>query len=90
MTCSLSGCESKWRNPVYEAEEKCQQEALAEGKIKKNKIESVTADINDMSKKKLTEQAANLVRIHLEKIQLVHDKEKQKIAYAVKSEAGKW
>ena len=74
MTCYLSGCKSKWRNRVYEAEEKCQQEALAEGKIDKNKIESVTADIIDMSEKKITEQAAKLEMTQLEKIQLLHDK----------------
>ena len=38
LTCALSGYESKWRNRVYEAEEKCKQEALAAGKINKNKI----------------------------------------------------
>ena len=90
MTCSLFRCGSKWGNHVYEAEEKCRQETLAAGKINKNKIESVTVEINTMAERKLTEQAMNLDRIHLDKIQLLNDKEKGKIAYVVKSEAGKW
>ena len=55
MTCSLSGCESKWRNCVYEAEENYKQEALAADKINKNKIELVNSEISAMSEKKLTE-----------------------------------
>ena len=84
MTCSLSGCDSKRRNCIYEVEEKCKKEALAAGKIIKNKIESVTAEINSMTEKKLTDQAMKIDRIHLGKIQLLHDKERYQIAYAVK------
>ena len=36
-----------------------------------------------MEEKKLTEQAMNLGRIHLKKVQLLHDKEREQIAYAV-------
>ena len=74
MTCYLSGCKSKWRNCVYKAEQKCNKEALAAVESNKNKIESVTAEINTMSKKKLTEQATKLERIHWDKIQLLCDK----------------
>ena len=70
MTCALSGCNSKWRNHVYEAEEKCNQEALAARKTSKDKIESLTAEINDMAENKLTDQAKKLERRHLAKNQL--------------------
>ena len=74
ITCSLSGCDSKWRSRVYEVEEKCKQEALAAVKMNKNTIESVTDEINDMAEKELTEQATNIERSHFEKVQLLHDK----------------
>ena len=77
MTCSLSGCESKRRNCIYEAEEKCKKEALASGKINKNKIESVTYNIGAISEKKLIKKETNLDRRHWAKIQLSHDKEKR-------------
>ena len=50
------------------------QEAFALGKTDKNKIESVTAEINATAKKKITEQLMNLGRSHLEKIQQFNDK----------------
>ena len=45
----------------------------------------MTAEINAMYKKKLMDKETNLERIHLAKNQLFHDKEKEQMAYAVKS-----
>ena len=35
MSCALSACESKWRNLIYEVEEKYNQKAVSAEKINK-------------------------------------------------------